>query len=58
MNECKECNYTDIAYWEQDKETGKATPIYWCERYREFCSEIQGCKSRQNGGIIIEAEKE
>jgi len=41
---CDDCVYTDIADWEQDARTGKATPIYWCERYKKLCSEIAKCK--------------
>lgn len=41
---CEDCEYTDIADWEQDKRTGKATAILWCEKYREFCSDISECR--------------
>ncbi len=44
MKDCENCDYTDIADWEQDVRTGKATPVYWCERYKKLCSEIAKCK--------------
>ena len=44
MTECENCDYSDIADWEQDKKTGKATPIYWCERHKEFCANIKECQ--------------
>ena len=44
---CEDCDYTDIADWEQDKTTGKAKPVYWCERYREMCSSISECQYKE-----------
>ena len=44
MTDCEECVYTDIADWEQDKKTGKAKPIYWCERYNKHCEDIKECE--------------
>lgn len=44
MTECKDCDYTDIADWEEDKKTGKAKPIYWCERYNKYCEDIKECE--------------
>lgn len=41
---CEDCNYTDIADWEQDETTGKAKPVYWCERYKKLCSSISECR--------------
>ena len=41
---CEDCDYTDIIDWEQDVESGKATPIYWCERYKTSCENIKKCK--------------
>lgn len=41
---CEDCEYTDIADWEQDKTTGKARPVYWCERYKKMCSSISECQ--------------
>jgi hypothetical protein len=41
---CEDCNYIDIADWEQDETTGKAKPVYWCERYKELCSSISECQ--------------
>lgn len=41
---CEDCDYTDIAYWEQDETTEKASPVYWCERYKELCSNISECR--------------
>ena len=35
---CKDCMYSDIMDWEQDAKTGKATPIYWCEKNKKVCS--------------------
>lgn len=44
IKDCENCDYTDIADWEQDARTGKATPVYWCERNKKLCSEIAKCK--------------
>ena len=44
MTDCEECVYADIADWEQDKKTGKAKPIYWCEKYKHHCNDIQECE--------------
>ena len=44
MKECEDCNYADIADWEQDKKPGKAKPIYWCERYKKHCEDIKECE--------------
>lgn len=41
---CEDCEYTDIADWEQDKTIGKARPVYWCERYKKMCSSISECQ--------------
>lgn len=41
---CEDCEYADIADWEQDKATGKVSPVYWCERYKEMCSSISECQ--------------
>ena len=41
---CDDCLYTDIADWEQDKTTGKAKPVYWCNRYKLLCSDVIDCK--------------
>ena len=42
---CEDCDYTEIAYWEQDeKDIDKANPVYWCERYRKLCSSISECQ--------------
>ena len=32
---CEDCDYSEIMDWEQDAKTGKAKPIYWCERHKE-----------------------
>jgi len=32
---CEDCDYSEIMDWEQDTKTGKAKPIYWCERHKE-----------------------
>ena len=44
MKECENCDYADIFDWEEDKKTGRATPIHWCERNKEFCSDIKECQ--------------
>ena len=44
MKKCENCAYTDIADWEQDKKTGKATPIYWCKRHKKVCADIRECQ--------------
>ena len=44
MKECEDCEYTEIVDWEQDKKTGKAEPIYWCERYEKECNDIKECE--------------
>lgn len=49
MKECENCVYTDIADWEEDKETGKATPILWCERQEEYCDDICYCEFFDDG---------
>lgn len=41
---CEYCDYSDIADWDQDKITGKASPVYWCERYKKMCSDIGKCQ--------------
>lgn len=40
---CEDCIDTDIADWEINENTGKATPVLWCERYKKFCSDISEC---------------
>jgi hypothetical protein len=40
---CSDCLYSDIAEWKLDEKTEKVNPIYWCERYRKLCTEIQEC---------------
>ena len=41
---CEDCVYSDIAYWEQSEKIGKAKAIYWCERHKELCDDIQECQ--------------
>ena len=41
---CEDCDYSDIADWVEDKKTGKATPIYWCEKHKHDCDNIQNCE--------------
>ena len=41
---CEDCIDTDIADWEINENTGKATPVLWCERYKKFCSDISECE--------------
>ena len=36
---CEDCDYSEIVDWEQDAKTGKAKPIYWCERHKEPCKD-------------------
>ena len=36
---CENCDYSEIMDWEQDAKTGKAKPIYWCERHKEPCDD-------------------
>lgn len=49
---CEDCIDTDIADWEINENTGKATPVLWCERYKKFCSDISECgkEGRKNDG--------
>ncbi len=54
---CEDCDYTDIADWEQDKTTGKARPVYWCERYRKMCSSIGECQYKTESEDYKENEK-
>lgn len=46
-----DCVYADIAFWDQDHETGKATPEYYCERRKVMCDEstCSECKSFDDG---------
>ena len=44
MTDCEKCDYTDRADWVQDTKTGKAEPIYWCERYNKCCDDIKECE--------------
>ena len=48
---CEDCDYTDIADWEQDKTTGKASPVYWCERYKKMCSNISECQYKAESEV-------
>jgi len=44
---CEDCNYADIADWEEDEEDEKqwkAKAIYWCEKYKKLCSNISECQ--------------
>ncbi len=41
---CEDCDYRELADWDQDKTTGKASPEYWCERYKKTCSDIGECQ--------------
>lgn len=36
---CEDCDYSEIVDWEQDAKTGKAKPIYWCEKHKEPCTD-------------------
>ena len=46
---CEDCVYSDIADWEQNGKTGKAKAIYWCERHKKLCNNIQECQFEDNG---------
>ena len=37
---CENCDYSEIMDWEQDAKTGKAKPLYWCERHKEPCDDV------------------
>lgn len=41
---CVECPYSDICDWDQDPKTGKASPIYWCEKLKIICDDKTKCK--------------
>lgn len=43
---CEDCDYADIADWEPDGTTEKVRPIYWCERYKKLCSNINECRHK------------
>lgn len=43
---CEDCDYSEIFDWEQDVKTGKATPIYWCEKHNHLCDDIENCKQK------------
>lgn len=44
---CEDCNYSIISDWEQDVKTGKAMAIYWCEKHKQFCEDIQECEDNK-----------
>jgi len=44
---CEDCIYSDIVDWEQDKKTGKATPIWWCEKHNKLCEDLQDCELKE-----------
>lgn len=44
---CEDCDYADIADWEPGETTGKAKPVYWCEKYRKCCSSISECRYKE-----------
>lgn len=46
---CEDCIYSDIADWEQNKKIGKAKAVYWCERHKKLCNDIQECQFEDNG---------
>jgi hypothetical protein len=41
---CDDCLYTDIVELEKDGDTERLNPVYWCERYNKFCSDVADCK--------------
>ena len=41
---CADCEFSELSGWEQDTKTGKATPVYWCEKHKKDCDEIQDCQ--------------
>lgn len=46
---CDNCVYTEISDWEQDRYTGKAKPVLWCERYEHFCLDVTDCEYEDDG---------
>lgn len=46
---CDDCLNAEIINWEQDVRTGKAKPIYWCEKYKHLCSSINECQYYDTG---------
>lgn len=46
---CEDCLYSDIADWELDEKTGKAKAVYWCEKHKKMCNNIQECQFEDNG---------
>ena len=45
---CEKCDYADIYDWEQDAKTGKAKPLYWCERHSQFCEDMKECSYKES----------
>ena len=49
MTTCEDCLYSDIVDWKQNTKTGKAKPIYWCEKYQHLYIGTQGCENGDDG---------
>lgn len=47
---CEDCDYSEIVDWVQDAKTGKATPLYWCERRNKTCKDMQEFKENELKG--------
>lgn len=42
---CEDCNYADITDLKQDEKAWwKAKAVYWCEKHKELCSNINECQ--------------
>ena len=51
---CEKCVLSEIVDWVQNTKTGKAKPVYWCEKEHEYCSKVIDCKKRD----LCEVESE
>lgn len=47
---CEDCDYSEIVDWVQDEKTGKATPLYWCERRNKTCKDMQEFQKKELKG--------
>lgn len=56
MKKCDDCVNVEICDWEVEPKTGKAKPIYWCEKYSKFCENVSECKHFDNGAWEGERE--
>ncbi|MBO7450227.1 MAG: hypothetical protein J6U54_07625 [Clostridiales bacterium] len=39
MSKCENCFHYELVDWEDDAITGKAIPIYWCEKGVKDCTD-------------------